>query len=107
MSESAALAPLFIRMHEADNVAIVVNDGGLPVGAGFASGLTLRESVPQGHKVSLVDLAAGAPVLRYNVVIGEALRDIAAATLQNIADFEAGRTDTPNRIKVTTHIKGK
>lgn len=37
----------------------------------------------------------------------EALRDIAAATLQNIADFEAGRTDTPNRIEAATHIKGK
>jgi galactarate dehydratase len=80
MSESAALAPLYIQMHEADNVAIVVNDGGLPAGAVFASGLTLREKVPQGHKVALVDLAAGAPVLRYNVVIGQALRDIAAGS---------------------------
>jgi galactarate dehydratase len=80
MSDSAALAPLFIRMHEADNVAIVVNDGGLPAGAVFASGLTLCEKVPQGHKVALVDLAAGAPVRRYNVVIGQALRDIAAGS---------------------------
>ena len=80
MSDRAALAPLFIRMHEADNVAIVVNDGGLPAGAVFASGLTLRESVPQGHKVALIDLAAGAPVMRYNVVIGQALRDIAAGS---------------------------
>jgi galactarate dehydratase len=80
MSDSAALAPLYIQMHEADNVAIVVNDGGLPAGAVFASGLTLRETVPQGHKVALVDLAAGAPVRRYNVVIGQALRDIAAGS---------------------------
>lgn len=29
----------------------------------------------------------------------EALHDIAAATLQNIADFESGRVDTPNRLK--------
>jgi galactarate dehydratase len=65
-------------MHEADNVAIVVNDGGLPAGAVFASGLRLVEQVPQGHKVALVDLAAGAPVLRYNVIIGHALRAIPA-----------------------------
>ncbi len=78
MTEPAALAPLFIRVHAADNVAIVVNDGGLPAGAVFASGLRLVEAVPQGHKVALLDLAAGAPVRRYNVVIGHALRDIPA-----------------------------
>ncbi|MES2152467.1 MAG: galactarate dehydratase [Pseudomonadota bacterium] len=66
--------PLYIRMHENDNVAIVVNDGGLAAGAVFADGLVLREAVPQGHKVALADLAEGAPVLRYNVTIGFAAR---------------------------------
>ena len=67
-------------MHVADNVAIVANDGGLPAGTVFADGLTLLEKVPQGHKVCLVDIASGAPVRRYNVVIGTALRDIAAGS---------------------------
>ena len=58
-------SPLYIRVHPDDNVAIVVNDGGLPEGATFADGLTLREGVPQGHKVALVDLAAGDPIVRY------------------------------------------
>jgi galactarate dehydratase len=53
--------PLYIRMHERDNVAIVANDGGLPAGAAFADGLTLIERVPQGHKVALVDIAEGDP----------------------------------------------
>ena len=70
--------PLFIRMNERDNVAIVVNDGGLDAGAVFASGLVLKERVPQGHKVALVDLAEGDAVRRYDVVIGRALRPIAA-----------------------------
>ncbi len=78
MTESVANAPLFIRMHEADNVAIVVNDGGLPAGTVFPNGLTLVDKVPQGHKVALVALAAGDAVRRYNVVIGHALKDIAA-----------------------------
>ena len=56
--------PLIIRIDERDNVAIVANDGGLPAGAVLANGLTLREHVPQGHKVALVDFAADAPVLR-------------------------------------------
>jgi len=70
----------YILMHEADNVAIVVNDGGLPAGTVFASGLLLRDKVPQGHKVALVDLPQGGAVLRYNVPIGFALKDIPAGS---------------------------
>ena len=80
MADPKLQAPLTIRMHERDNVAIVANDGGLPAGTEFPSGLKLREHVPQSHKVSLVDLPEGAPVLRYNVVIGYALADIPAGS---------------------------
>src|SRR5439155_14606879 len=80
MSDSDRQPPLTIRMHERDNVAIVANDGGLPVGTVFPSGLTLREHVPQGHKVALVDLPSGSTVLRYNVPIGYAVRDIPAGS---------------------------
>lgn len=71
-------APLYIRMQEGDNVAIVVNEGGLPAGSRFADGLTLVEAVPQGHKVALQPIAKDAPVIRYGVAIGHALRDIPA-----------------------------
>jgi len=67
-------SPLYIRVHPNDNVAIVVNDGGLGEGAVFGDGLVLRERVPQGHKVALADLAEGDAVVRYNVVIGYALK---------------------------------
>jgi galactarate dehydratase len=67
-------SPLYIRVHPNDNVAIVVNDGGLGEGAVFPDGLALRERVPQGHKVALADLAEGDEVIRYNVVIGYALK---------------------------------
>ena len=80
MAEASTLAPLYITMHECDNVAIVANDGGLAAGTRFPSGLTLVDKVPQGHKVALVDLAAGDPVRRYNVVIGRAARAIAAGS---------------------------
>jgi len=75
---SASRAPLAIRMHEADNVAIIANDGGLPAGAVLPSGLALCEKVPQGHKVALVDIAEGAAVRRYDVAIGYALQPIPA-----------------------------
>jgi galactarate dehydratase len=75
-----ARAPLCITMHECDNVTIVANDGGLPAGTRFPCGLTLVDKVPQGHKVALVDLAAGDAVRRYDVVIGRAARAIPAGS---------------------------
>ena len=80
MNQLTKKQPLHIRMHTNDNVAIVANDGGLPVGAIFADGLQLRDQVPQGHKVALVDLAEGAPVLRYNVVIGYTTKALPAGS---------------------------
>ena len=77
---TAPAHPLTIRMHALDNVAIVANDGGLPAGCVLANGLVLCEKVPQGHKVALVDLPSGAPILRYGVPIGHALRDIPAGS---------------------------
>lgn len=69
--------PLYIKVHENDNVAIVVNSQGLTAGTTFKDGLTLTEHVPQGHKVALAAIPQGQPVLRYGEVIGLAIRDIA------------------------------
>ncbi|WP_422847680.1 galactarate dehydratase [Acidovorax sp. M14] len=76
---------LTIRMHADDNVAIVANDGGLPAGTLLpasvpGAGITLRDKVPQGHKVALADIPEGGVVRRYNVPIGYALKDIAAGS---------------------------
>ena len=73
-------APLYITMDERDNVAIVVNDGGLPADTVFPSGLKLVEKIPQAHKVALVPIAKGEAVRRYNVTIGMALKDIPAGS---------------------------
>jgi galactarate dehydratase len=90
-----------ITMHEADNVAIVVTDGGLKAGAVVrpkekTTPITLVNAVPQGHKVALVDIAAGQKVVRYNVPIGVAKEDISAGswvhekllTLPKARDFQ-------------------
>jgi len=68
---------LYIRVADGDNVAIVVNPGGLPAGTVFPCGLVLTEHVPQGHKVALDALAKDAPVIRYGQIIGYAERPIA------------------------------
>ena len=77
---SSNAQPLYITMHPQDNVAIVANDGGLPAGTVFPSGLTLTGHVPQGHKVALEAIPKDAPVRRYNVTIGFALQDLPAGS---------------------------
>lgn len=67
---------LTIRVHDGDNVAIVVNARGLPAGTALADGTVLVEGVPQGHKVALVDLAEGDAIIRYNEVIGYAVKPL-------------------------------
>lgn len=64
--------PLFIKVDERDNVAIIVNSGGLAAGTKFEDGLTLTEHIPQGHKVALIDIAKGEEIIRYGEVIGYA-----------------------------------
>ena len=72
--------PLLIKMHPNDNVAIVGNDGGLAAGTVVLDGLILKDKVPQAHKVALVDFKTDAPVTRYGVTIGFALKDIPAGS---------------------------
>lgn len=80
MVKAQYLQAIYIQVHPQDNVAIVVNPGGLPAGTLFDSGLVLVEDVPEAHKVALVDIGSGRPVLRYGVVIGYAEADIAKGT---------------------------
>ncbi|MFO6421259.1 galactarate dehydratase [Hylemonella sp. W303a] len=87
---------IIIRMQATDNVAIVANEGGLPAGTALGAqypGLTLREKVPQAHKVALVDIPQGAAVLRYGVPIGYAKADILAGSWvhERLLDMPAAR----------------
>ena len=68
--------PRYIRVHPSDNVAIVVNEGGLPAGTRFESGLVLVDDVPEAHKVALTAIPAGASVVRYGETIGHAQAEI-------------------------------
>lgn len=72
--------PLTVRVHPLDNVAIAVSPDGLATGTVLPEGVTLREAVPQAHKVALQTLPEGAPILRYGQVIGHAAREIPAGS---------------------------
>ncbi len=66
-----------IRLHASDNVAIArltLPSGQIVVVPGAE--VTLRESVPVGHKLSLQLIVAGADLVRYGQIIGRALYPI-------------------------------
>jgi galactarate dehydratase len=71
---------LHIQVNARDNVAIIVSPEGLTAGTTLPGGLTLKERIPQSHKVALQDIAAGEPVIRYGQVIGLAARTIGAGS---------------------------
>lgn len=69
---------MYIRVNPRDNVAIIVHPEGAAAGAILPGGLTVRERIPQAHKVALADVPAGEPVVRYGHIIGHANRPIPA-----------------------------
>lgn len=67
---------LVIKINERDNVAIVVESGGLKAGSLVQGGVRLIDDVPQGHKVALQDLTGGDAIIRYGEVVGYANCDL-------------------------------
>jgi len=66
---------------ERDNVATALE--ALEVGRALELGghaLVVRERIPSGHKIALVDIPAGEPVVKYGSAIGLAIMPIAIGT---------------------------
>lgn len=87
--------PRAILLHPEDNVATVVDADVAPgtaiALAGRDAGIVAREAIAFGHKVALVPLAAGAPVVKYGQAIGHASRVIAAGELVHIHNLRSAR----------------
>ena len=79
--------PAFIRLHPADDVVIARAQ---LVGGASIDGVNVRGLVPAGHKVATHAIAAGAPVRRYNQIIGFASRDIAAGEHVHVHNLDMG-----------------
>ena len=65
----------YIQINPADNVAIAVQ--ALDKGVELMPGVVTQSEIPQGHKIALVPIAKDEPIIRYGVVLGYALDDIA------------------------------
>src|SRR5690606_34315854 len=94
----------YIRIHENDNVVTVADDGGLPAGTLLDNGITLKEAVPQGHKIALVDLSPGEEVRRYNVVIGHANTFIAQGAWVNEHRLDMPAAPELHALPVATNL---
>ena len=66
-----------LQIHPDDNVAVALE----PLKSGetletSAGTVTLREDIPQGHKLALMDIPSGAAVVKYGFPIGHATQAI-------------------------------
>ena len=102
--EVIAEKPRYIKLDTRDNVAIVVNDFGLPAGSRFPCGLELRSFVPQGHKAALVDIDEGAPILRYGETIGYAAAPIKAGEWVDEARIRMPDAPSLDSLEIATAV---
>lgn len=84
-------AQLTIRLHPNDDVVIARAQliGGTQL---QGEGITVKGMVPPGHKVATRAIALGAPVRRYNQIIGFASKAIAAGEHVHVNNLAMGET---------------
>jgi (2R)-sulfolactate sulfo-lyase subunit alpha len=88
----------FLVHHEKDNVGVAVVD----IAAGVeADGkyrdqegdlkIKLRDDVPLGHKIALVEIGNGNSIIEYGVVIGLATKDISVGQQVHVHNLKGQR----------------
>lgn len=66
----------FLQLHPSDNIAVARAE--VPSGTAIEGRFTTSDAIPAGHKVALKSIPRGQPVLKYDVVIGFASKNITA-----------------------------
>ena len=74
MSVTTAAPPRTLRLNATDNVRVAI-DTIMP--GSIVEGVTATQRVPKGHKIAVVGIAEGAPVLKFGQIIGFAKAPIA------------------------------
>lgn len=96
-SDKTSSEPDFLAHREGDSVAVAVRH--LSAGAvegGYLHGplsvtVQLRDGVPLGHKLALVDIAKDADIIEYGVRVGIATRDISAGEYVHVHNVRSAR----------------
>ena len=75
-------SPRCFKINRNDNVATLLDDANTDavsiLGDGAQKQVKPVEPIHSGHKIALVDLAQGQPIVKFGVIIGRASRDIRA-----------------------------
>lgn len=72
---------LYVKINEADNVAIALHD--IAKGTDIGGGVIAQHDIPQAHKVTLTDVPKGGAIIRYGVVLGHVRQDTPAGSWIN------------------------
>ena len=90
--------PIALKVADNDNVATIFADGivaGMPVQVRDRTGtgplVTARGDIPYGHKIALLDMPAGADIVKYGERIGVASRAIAAGDYVHVHNLDSMR----------------
>lgn len=96
--------PLYIKVNEKDNVAIIVNKNGLEKGSIFSDGLKLIDDIPEGHKVALNHISKDEPIIRYGETIGYAKEDIKQGSWINQNSLILAKAHDMQNLELATNI---
>ncbi|MBW0447057.1 UxaA family hydrolase [Paraburkholderia phenoliruptrix] len=102
MLTQASSAPQVIRLHPNDDVIIATRQL-LPGTRIDAEQLVVTGLVPPGHKVATRDIAKGAPVKRYNQIIGVAREAIARGQHVHVHNLGMSEFARDHAFGVDTH----
>jgi altronate hydrolase len=73
MLDKPNLMPRVVRLHATDNLVVAVD----PIAPGsIVQGITALARVPRGHKMAIVPIASGEPILKFGQIIGFAAQPI-------------------------------
>ena len=93
---------LLVKINEADNVAIAVQE--IKAGTEVEKDLIARQDIPQAHKIALMKIPAGEPVIRYGVILGYAMNDIEKGDWINEFMLELPTPPSVDNMEYATNI---
>jgi len=95
-----------LQVREEDNVATLLEDAAAEtveiVGLAQHRSITLRQNISLGHKVALRRIAAGSPIVKYGVEIGEATQAIEAGDWVHLHNCGSKLDSRSNSLDVHT-----
>jgi len=82
-----------LRLHHSDNVVVALRPLELGEVLVAEKKLSIRSSIPKGHKIALSAIKSGQPVYKYNQIIGFATNDIIAGDHVHVHNCGMGEFD--------------